>query len=256
MGRLDGKVAIVTGATSGMGRSIAELFAEEGASVVVGGRNHKRGAQVVRGIIASGGKAEFVSSDVSTYEGNESLVKKAAEAFDGVDILALSAGILGIGKITELPLETWQKTINTNLASVFYIAKSGIPEMKKRGGGQIVVVGSIASQKAFPGHPAYCASKSGLVSLVKQIALDYGPEIRINLLAPGQVDTPLLWDSAKNCPGDPEAVIKSIAEKMPTKRIGLPEDIAKAALFLATDDSSWITGAEINIDGGIMCGGA
>ncbi len=254
MAKLGGKVAIVTGATSGMGRGIAELFAHEGAAVVVGGRSAERGNEVVMHIRQAGGRADFVAGDIATIEGNAALVSHAVNAFGGLDILVANAGILGIGSVTTVSIESWHQTIATNLHAIFYLTRAGIPEMQKSGGGAIVVNGSIAAYKGFPNHPAYCASKGALVPLVKQIALDYSPSIRINLLCPGQVDTPLLWDSAKAFP-DPDKIIQQVADKMPLKRIGAPEDIAKAALFLASDDSSWITGAAITIDGGIMCGG-
>ncbi len=254
MGKLENKVAIVTGATSGMGRAIAELFAREGAAVIVGGRNRERGDEVVGGIRAEGGNAELCLGDISTCEGNEALVQKAVAAFGGVDILVPNAGSLGLGSVTEVPLETWRETIATNLDAVFFLARLGIPEMHKRGGGSIVVNGSIAAFHCFPNHPAYCASKGALIPLVKQIAIDYGPEIRINLICPAQVDTPLLRYSARAFP-EPDKIIQEVADGMPMKRIGVPEDIAKAALFLASDDASWITGTALTIDGGAMCGG-
>ena len=254
MGKLDGKVAVVTGATSGIGRGIAELFAHEGASVIVSGRDCPRGDEVVKGIRAQGGKAEFISSDITTYEGNEVLVNKALEFFGGVDILVPNAGVLGIGSITTVSLETWHETIATNLHAVFYLVRSGIGQMQKRQGGTILVVGSIAAYKGFPKHAAYCASKGALVPLIKQIALDYGPGVRANLLCPGPVDTPLLSDAAKAFP-NPETIVQQVAEETALKRLGVPADIAKAALFLVSDDSSWITGSAITIDGGIMCKG-
>jgi NAD(P)-dependent dehydrogenase (short-subunit alcohol dehydrogenase family) len=124
--------------------------------------------------------------------------------------------------------------------------------MLERGGGTVVVIGSIAGYKVFPNHPAYCSSKGALLQLVRQVALDYGPAIRINALHPGQVDTPLLWDSAKAFP-NPSEVVQNIAAALPLRRLGVPEDIAGAALFLASEDSSWITGSNIVIDGGSLC---
>ncbi len=254
MGKLDDKVAIVTGATSGMGRGIAELFAAEGAAVVVSGRSQQRGDEVVEGIAAAGGRACFVAGDVGLPETNEALVAKAAGEYGGLDVLVANAGILGIGGLTEVSLEVWHETINTNLNAVFYLLRVGIPALQKRGGGTIVVNGSIAAYKGFPNHPAYCASKGALAPLVKQVALDYAPDIRINMLAPGPVNTPLLWNSAKAFP-DPGRAVSDVAEKTPLKRLGRPADIAAAALFLACDDSGWITGAAITLDGGIMAGG-
>jgi NAD(P)-dependent dehydrogenase (short-subunit alcohol dehydrogenase family) len=127
--------------------------------------------------------------------------------------------------------------------------------MQKRGGGVILVNGSIGAWKEFPNHPAYCASKAALVALVKQVALDYGPMIRANILCPGQVDTPLLWESTKAFPNPEEIVAQVVEEHLVMKRLGTPEDIANAALFLASDDASWITGTALVVDGGRLLGG-
>jgi NAD(P)-dependent dehydrogenase (short-subunit alcohol dehydrogenase family) len=252
MGKLTGKVAIVTGATSGMGAGIAELFAREGAAIVAGGRNAARGAALVDGLRTAGARAEFVAGDVATLEANQALVRAAVERFGGVDTLVMSAGELGLGSVTDVALETWHATIGANLHAVFYLCRLAIPEIKKRGGGTIVVNGSIAAYKGFPNHAAYCASKGALIPFVKQMARDYGPSIRVNLMCPGPVDTPLIWDSAKAFP-NPAIAVQAAADGTVQKRLGLPRDIANLALFLATEDSSWMTGASIPIDGGALC---
>ena len=254
-GKLGGKVAIVTGSTRGMGKGIAERFAAEGAAVVINGRDEGRGNEVVAGIRDGGGRAVFVRADVSEFEGNQMLVNAAIETFGGLDIVVPNAGMLGIGSVTDLSVETWHQTLDINLSAVFYLIKLGIPEMQKRGGGVILVNGSIAAWKEFPNHPAYCASKGALVPLVKQVALDYGPMIRANILCPGQVDTPLLWESTKAFPNPEEVVAQVVEEYLVMKRLGTPEDIANAALFLVSDDSSWITGSALVIDGGRILGG-
>jgi len=250
--KLAGKVAIVTGATSGMGWAIAERFATEGAAVVAGGRNVERGQALVAKVCAEGGRIRFVPADVGTLDGNRALVGAAVADFGGVDTLVMSAGELGLGSVTEVPIETWHSTLAANLHAVFYLCRLGIPEMTKRGGGSIVVNGSIAAYKGFPNHAAYCASKGALVPFVKQIARDYGPSIRANLMCPGPVDTPLIWDSARAFP-DPAEAVRLAAEGTVQKRLGLPKDVANLALFLATDDSAWMTGAAITIDGGALC---
>ena len=248
-GKLQDKTVIVTGATSGMGAAIAKIFAVEGARVVVAGRNRQRGAEIVKDITQQNSEAIFVQCDVSTIDGNQHLVNETLRCYGAIDIVVMSAGMLGLGSITEVSPEIWHHTINTNLNSVFYLLRLAIPEMKQREKGNIIIIGSIAAQKAFPNHPAYSATKGALVPLVKQIALDYGPEIRANVICPGPIDTPLIWDSAKAFP-DPEKAVAEAANATVLKRLGTPEDVAKAALFLATDDSSFITGTTLVVDGG------
>lgn len=251
MKKLLDKIAIITGSTSGMGAAMAVLFAAEGARVIVNGRNKNRGQKVVKKILDQGGEARFIQSDISTEEGNAFLVNEALKVFGGIDIVVANAGFLGLGSITEVSTETWQKTMDTNVNSIFYLLRLAIPEMQKRGAGNIVVNGSIAGYKSFPNHPAYCASKGALIPLVKQIALDYGPQIRANLICPGPIDTPLIWDSARAFP-NPEQAVSEAANATLLDRLGLPEDVAKAALFLASEESSFITGTTITVDGGIM----
>lgn len=249
--KLEHKIAIVTGSTSGMGEAIAKLFATEGAKVVVNGRNEERGKQVVNDIMEKDGVATFVQCDISTQKGNELLFNETIRAYGSVDIVVANAGFLGLGSITDVSIDTWHQTINTNLNSIFYLSRLAIPVMLKKGAGNLIVNGSIAAFKSFPNHPAYCASKGALVPLIKQIALDYGPKIRANLICPGPIDTPLIWDSAKAFP-DPEKAVEDAAKATLLDRLGTPEDVAKAALFLASDDSSFITGTSITVDGGIM----
>lgn len=249
--KLQDKITIVTGSTSGMGAAIAKLFAAEGSRVIVNGRNEERGNEVVSEILNKGGTAVFVQCDISTEEGNSFLIKETLKHFGGIDNVVANAGFLGLGSITSVSLETWRKTVDTNLNSIFYLLRLAIPEMQKRGNGNIVINGSIAAFKSFPNHPAYCASKGALVPLVKQIALDYGPQIRANLICPGPIDTPLIWDSALAFP-NPAVAVQDAAKATVLDRLGLPEDVAKAALFLASEESSFITGTSITVDGGIM----
>jgi len=253
MDRLQGKAAIVTGATSGMGRATALLFAREGAWVVASGRDRERGAALVKEIRSAGGRAEFVAGDVSLVESNQRLVDQCVRSFGGVDVVVASAGTLGLGSVTDLSVESWKQTLAVNLDAVFFLLRSAVPEMQRRGGGSIVVNGSIAAFKGFPNHAAYCASKGALLALVRQVAIDLGPSIRINLLCPGPVDTPLIWESAAAF-AEPEKAVADVARKTVLKRLGRPEDIARAALFLASSDSDWMTGTALTIDGGIMTG--
>jgi NAD(P)-dependent dehydrogenase (short-subunit alcohol dehydrogenase family) len=253
MGRLQGRAAIVTGATSGMGRAAALLFAREGASVLASGRDAERGAAVVAEIRAEGGLAEFVPGDVSLPETNERLVEACVGSFGSVDTAVACAGMLGLGSATEVPVETWRQTLAVNLDAVFYLLRAALPQMQRGRGGSIVLVSSIAAFKGFPNHAAYCASKGALVALVRQLAIDYGPTVRINALCPGPTDTPLIWESAVAFP-DPPRAVAAVGERTLLKRLGRPEDVARAALFLASDDSGWVTGTALTVDGGIMTG--
>jgi NAD(P)-dependent dehydrogenase (short-subunit alcohol dehydrogenase family) len=253
MDKLQGKAAIVTGATSGMGRAVALLFAKEGASVVASGRDPRRGAMLAEEVRSARGRVQFVAGDVSLPETNQRLVDDCIRSFGRLDVVVASAGALGLGSVTELSVEAWRRTLSVNLDAVFYLLRSAVPAMQERGGGSIVVVGSIAAFKGFPNHAAYCASKGALLALVRQVAMDVGPSVRINLICPGPVDTPLIWESAAAFP-EPATAVADAAKKTILKRLGRPEDVARAALFLASSDSDWITGSALTIDGGIMTG--
>ena len=253
MSKLQDKAAIVTGATSGMGRATSLLFAREGAAVVASGRNPERGQTLVEEIRAGGGRAEFIPGDVSIQETNERLVEECRRAFGGVDAVVACAGMLGLGSATDVPVETWRRTLAVNVDAVFYLMRATLPALQQRGGGSIVVVGSIAAFKGFPNHAAYCASKGALVALVRQVAIDFGPKVRVNLLCPGPVDTPLIWESAAAFP-DPSKAVDDAGQRTVLKRLGQPEDVARAALFFASSDSAWVTGTALTVDGGIMTG--
>jgi NAD(P)-dependent dehydrogenase (short-subunit alcohol dehydrogenase family) len=253
MGKLQDKAAIVTGATSGMGQATARLFAREGASVLASGRDRERGAALVEEIRRDGGRAEFVAGDVSLPETNERLVEACRRSFGSVDTAVCCAGMLGLGSATDVPVETWRQTLAVNLDAVFYLLRAALPEMQEGRGRSIVVVSSIAAFKGFPNHAAYCASKGALLALVRQLAIDYGPTIRINALCPGPTDTPLIWESAVAFP-NPARAVEDVGKRTLLKRLGQPEDIARAALFLASGDSAWITGTALTVDGGIMTG--
>ena len=249
--KLKEKSAIITGATSGMGKAIAERFILEGASVILSGRNHERGKDLESSLVKQGGQAVFVPGDVADISVNETLVKEAVRHFGKLDIVVTNAGKLGLGPVTNVSTNEWDETIRTNLYAVFYLCRFAIPEIQKAGKGSILVTSSIAAYKSFPNHAAYCASKAALVALVKQMALDFGPVVRINAMCPGPVDTPLIWDSASAFES-PETIVQQTAAKTLMKRLGKPEDIASLALFLVSEEASWITGSAFTIDGGIL----
>ncbi len=245
--KLKDKVCIITGATSGMGKAIATSFHAEGAKIVLSGRNLERGEALTKTLKES----LFVPGDISKASYNEELVKVAIDTFGKLDVLSLNAGILGLGNVVDLPISSWQNTLETNLSSIFYLSKYAIPHLQKSGQGNILINASIAAFKSFPNHPAYCASKGASIALMKQMAVEYAPKIRVNAICPGPVDTPLIWDSAKAFP-NPEEAVENAAKATLLKRLGTPEDIAKLALFLVSDDAEWITGTAMTIDGGIL----
>lgn len=249
--KLKDKVGIITGATSGMGKAMASLLHAEGASLVLNGRNETRANEVKTSLEQKRQDSVTVlTGDIGLAETNEMLVNTAIDCFGQLDFVITNAGVLGLGRVTEISAENWQATFDTNLHAVFHLAKYGLPHLVASQG-CFIGNASIAAFKNFPNHPAYCASKAAMVALVKQIALDYGPNVRANCLCPGPVDTPLIWDSAKAF-DHPEQAVQQAAEKTLLNRLGTPEDIAKLALFLVSEDASWITGTTINIDGGIM----
>jgi len=244
--KLDQKVCIVTGATSGMGKAIAEKFYQEGAKLILSGRNEDRGSALAAQLEGS----FFLPGDVSESSYNAELVEAALENFGKLDVLSINAGILGLGSVIDLPETVWHQTLNTNLSAIFYLSKHAIPHLQKDGG-NILVNASIAAFKSFPNHPAYCASKAASVALVKQMAVEYAPKIRVNAICPGPVDTPLLWDSAQAFP-NPKTAVENAGKSTLMQRLGTVEDIAKAALFMVSDASSWVTGTTMTIDGGII----
>ncbi len=242
------KSVIITGATSGIGQCIAEALNGQGAKLLLSGRNEARGRAIEKQL---GSDTHFMPGDIRLPETNEMLVTTAMERFGRLDMLVLSAGQLGIGDIESLGLDDWHDTIAANLHAVFYLLKYSLPHMKRSGNGSIVIIGSVAALHAFPNHPAYTASKGALPPLVRQLARDIAPYVRINIVSPAQVITPLLHDSVKAF-DNPSAILEETAQKLPLKRLGLPEDITHTVLHLLSDQSAWITGSNFVVDGGFL----
>lgn len=248
---LEEKVAIITGASSGIGRAAAFAFATEGASVVLSGRRRASLDEVVRAIGASAGRAIAVLGDVRDESHAVELVAAAVDTFGGLDIAFNNAGALGtVAAIPELTAADWDDTIRANLTSAFLGAKHQIPALLRRGGGSLVFTSSFVGHAAgFPGLAAYASAKAGLVGLVQVIATEFGVKgIRANALVPGGVDTP---SNAANLPGA-TAETRSFVEGLHAlKRLGRAEEIARAAVFLASSNASFITGAALIADGGV-----
>jgi len=250
-GKLHDKVVILTGGTSGIGRASVKLFCQEGAKVVIGARNEKAGEALVKEVQEEGnGEAFFVKTDVSIPKQVENLVKQTVEHFGRVDVLFGNAGILLTGTAPDTSLETWQRTIDINLSGNFYLAKYGIPALIKSNGKVIVFTASELGTVGASEDVAYCASKGGLINMMRAIAIDsaqYG--IRVNCVAPGPVETPMLriWFDEADNPQELEDIQK---EPVLLKRFADPKEIAEVALFLASDSSSYMTGSVVVADGG------
>lgn len=248
MKQLEGKVALISGGGVGIGESIARLFAKAGAAVGITGRRKEVIEGVAADITREGGKALAIQGSVVDETHARSAVTQLVQKFGTLNILINNAGIGAFGKrIHELDDETWNEVMATNLTGVFRLTRAAVPEMLKVGGGAIVNISSIAAHVGIPMLPAYATSKGGLNALTRCVAIDYAKDgIRCNAVSPGLVDTPMATDLIK----DPERLSQVMAV-YPMGRPGTPEEIAKLVLFLASDDSAWITGAVYPIDGGM-----
>ena len=252
--RLKGKVALITGGTSGIGSATAILFAAEGAAVAITGRNSKRGEQVVRDIVANDGEALFIQSDVRIADDCRQAVEQTLERFGRIDVLFNNAGVFHPKSIPDCTEEEWDETIDSSLKGAFLMSKYVLPSMIERGSGSIIHTSSgwgiLGGNKAA----AYCAAKGGLIVMAKAMAIDHGPDgIRVNCVCPGDVLTPMLADDAakRGMSWDDYEVV---AAERPLGRIGTTEDIANAVLYLASDESSFVTGDALVVDGGGVAG--
>lgn len=247
---LDGKVALVTGAASGIGREGASAFARAGAKVVVSDINVSDGKETASMIRYSGGEAIFVKANVAEQDEVRHLVEKAVDTYGRLDCAFNNAGIEGdTAPCVECKTENWHLTIAINLTGVFYCCKAEITEMLKGGGGAIVNMSSVAGLVGFRNIPAYTAAKHGVNGLTKQIALDYAKEnIRVNSVCPGVIQTPMI---DRFTGGDPE-VRKSMEATEPVGRLGDPREVAEAVVWLCTDAASFVTGINMPVDGGFV----
>lgn len=246
--KLRDKVAVITGAGSGIGRATALLFAAEGAKVVVADYSVEGGKETVKLIKEKGGEAIFVATDVSKVADVQKMIKTAIDKYGRLDILYNNAGIEGpLGPTENVSEADWDRVLSVNLKGVFLGSKYAIPQMLKQGGGVIINTASIAGLVGVANMPAYCASKGGIVLLTKTMALEYVKKnIRVNCICPGAVKTPML---DRFTGSQPEAE-KLIRESEPMGRWSEPEEIAQAALYLASDQSSFVTGTALVVDGG------
>lgn len=252
MGRIEGKVALITGAASGIGAATAELFAREGARVVLADVQDELGRGVVERIRGTGGTAEYIHCDVSVGEDVGGMVRKAVDTYGKLDILYNNAGLARGGTITEISEEDWDLVIDVDLKSVYLGCRYAIPEMRKAGGGAIISTASIAGLRGSPRLNAYSAAKAAVVNLTRTVAGEVGHlNIRVNCICPGIIVTPIWRQVGASPESMQQARWDAMAQRVLLRRVGMPEDVAKAALFLASDDASYVTGHALVVDGGM-----
>lgn len=248
MKRLDGKVALVTGGGVGIGEAVARLFAQEGAAVVITGRRKAPLEKVVQAIEREKGRALAVAGTVTDESHARSAVEQAVQSYGKLNILVNNAGVGAFGKtLHETDDATWQEVMDVNLTGVFRVTRAAVPAMLKAGSGSIVNISSVASLVGIPLLSAYAASKGALDSLTRCLAIDYAKQgIRCNSVCPGLVNTPM----AAPLMSDPSRLAQVLAD-YPLGRVGTPEEVARMVLYLASDESAWVTGAIFPIDGGM-----
>ena len=251
MTRVAGKAAIVTGAGTGIGRAIALALAREGAKVAVAGRRREKLGEVAQAIRQAGGEALVTVCDVSSEADSYRAVKDAEEAFGHVNVLVNNAGALSVSTVESISVEEWDRLMATNLKGPFLMSRAVLPAMRQAGGGAIVNVGSVLGLVAMKDRAAYCASKGGVTMLTKAMALDHAQEkIRVNCICPAIVETDLIRELFSKGEEGRRARDTRLAT-LPLGKFGKPDDIAELAVFLASEESSWMTGTAIPVDGGL-----
>ncbi|MER3428774.1 MAG: hypothetical protein C4334_11885 [Pyrinomonas sp.] len=248
---LRGKTAIVTGGSRGIGRATAQRLAEAGANVVINFAGNQEAAQeVVRACGARGSEAVAVRADVTDVEEASELIRRAAEKFGGVDILVANAGVWEGALVEEMSEELWDRVLDINLKGTWTVCRAVVPYMKRARSGSIVIVSSTAGQRGEAGYSNYAASKGGQISFTKSLAVELAPDIRVNCVAPGWVDT----DMCQGVFADP-VYKQRVVDTIPLRRVAQPDDIATAIVFLASDWARHITGEILNVNGGsVLCG--
>ena len=254
MAELSGKRALITGGASGIGRATAKLFARQGAGICIADVDAAAGQGVADEIIIEGGRAIFVRCDVSSAVECQSAVQQMVAEFGGIDILFNNAGIIRRASVVDTTEDEWDRVMAVNVKSVFLLGKYVVPHMDKEGGGVIINISSGWGLVGGRNAASYCASKGAVVQLTRAMALDHGAQrIRVNCICPGDTDTDMLRNEAQQL-GETEDAFLAEAADRPLQRVGMPEDIAQAALYLASEASSFITGTTLVVDGGGLAG--
>jgi NAD(P)-dependent dehydrogenase (short-subunit alcohol dehydrogenase family) len=249
--RLADKVAVITGAGSGIGRATAMLFAQEGAKVVVVDYAPEGGQETVEMIRRNGGEAIFVETDVSKAAAVEEMVQTAVDTYGKIDILFNNAAVTIPASVVDATEAVWDKTMDIDLKGVFLPSKYAIPHMIKGDGGSVINTASMCGLVASPNQAPYSAAKGGVIALTRQMAIDYATHnIRVNSICPSEVRTPMFLGFINRAP-DPEKKMQELIARIPLGRVAEPEEIARVALFLASDESSYVTGVTLPVDGGL-----
>ena len=260
MSSFKGKVVIITGGALGIGQATAWEFAKEGAMVAIADVDRRAGEATVAEVVRLGGDGLMLEADVSGSSDCRRVVDATVERFGGVDILFNNVGIqppASYTNVEDTAEAMWDRIIGVNLKSCFLMSKYSIPQMRKRGGGVIINTASVQGLQSQPLVPPYAASKGGILSLTRQMSLDYAKDnIRVLAVCPGSIDTPMLRAAAGVSGGDPDDVVDAWGAAHPIGRVGTGQDIANAVLFLASDKASFMTGENVNVDGGYMALGA
>lgn len=249
---LGGKVVVVTGGTSGIGAGCSRHLAASGARVVMASNQPDEGAALESELRAAGHEARFLAVDVTNEASVESLVAGTVEQYGRLDAVHCNAGVWAQGKITEFDDAIWNKVMGVNVRGTFLVAKHAIPAMERSGGGVLVITTSVAVHVGFPQHAVYCASKAALDALIRCLAVDHAGAVRVVGVSPGTIDTPMLAATCAGWDKPVEELYAEVAEKIPVRRLGQPEDIAKAVAFLISDDASYINATTLTLDGGTM----
>jgi NAD(P)-dependent dehydrogenase (short-subunit alcohol dehydrogenase family) len=253
--RLANKVILITGSGSGIGRSTALLFGREGATVIVNDLDEAKGIETLKDIHADGGKGHFIHADVTHAESVEQMVEQIIEQYDHIDVLFNNAGISGVGALHEVEPDAWERVIQVNIRGVYLPSKYVLPHMMKRKSGNIINMSSCVAEIGLARRASYSATKGAVLALTKSMQVDYAAyNIRVNALLPGTILTPFVENYLKTSYDNPETAIASIKKRQLSEELGLPEDVAQAALFLASDESKFMMGSPLYIDGGATFG--